>query len=157
MNAPPDGKDSAWCNEVVVEFCSTACSDLDSPSYNDAPNQPPVTHRAGERALGKATAQQIVCCPSSFSTSEAAAVSLPMPTMTKGDFNVAPTPQFLTAILERGVQSSGGAEAPAPRREKRTRGPNRKSWRGGEGGPTAKGKSKIRGASTGSENDGRGS
>jgi hypothetical protein len=22
MNAPPDGKDSAWCNEVVDEFCS---------------------------------------------------------------------------------------------------------------------------------------
>ena len=32
MNAPSNGEDSACCNEVVVEFCSTACRDLDSPS-----------------------------------------------------------------------------------------------------------------------------
>jgi hypothetical protein len=49
--------------------------------------------------LGKATAQQIVCCPSSFSTSEAAVVSLPMPPV-EGDHDVATTPEFLIAILE---------------------------------------------------------
>jgi hypothetical protein len=72
---------------------------LDSPSYNDKPNQLPVKHRTGDRALGKSTAQQIVCCPSSFSTSEAAAVSLPMP-MVEGDHDASTAPEFLTAILE---------------------------------------------------------
>jgi hypothetical protein len=99
MNAPPDGADSEWCDEVVVEYCAAAARALDSPSYNDMPNQAPVEHRTGERAMGKETAKEIICGASSFHTKKAAAASLPMPTTNENNDEVATTSIFMNAIM----------------------------------------------------------
>jgi hypothetical protein len=58
--------DSDFCERVVIKFCAKRKRHLDSPNYNDEPNQKLKKHVLGPRANGKLTAAQIKFYPSSF-------------------------------------------------------------------------------------------
>jgi hypothetical protein len=105
MSVPADDTDdSDFCERVVIKFCAKRKRHLDSPDYNDEPNQKPKKHVLGPRANGKLTAAQNKCHPSSFTKAPITKKLLPPP-----DSQEVPhtTSAYLRAIIK---DSAGRAE-----------------------------------------------
>ena len=114
MNAPHDGEDDEqWCTDVVEHYCSQKARRLDSPFYNDTPNQ-----GANNKKTSRVKAADIVCHPSSFATAASGEEKLPMPSDDSEDDDTTTT-GFAAAILRAAKKRKD--ELAAARREEAQR------------------------------------